>query len=179
MKNTKEWWEETKSKPEALNRWLVRQYVGEMAAVNLLSQALIQYGGDMTGEEWSDVFKVMMQEAKHARWVRQLLEKRSVLIPPKLSATRKYWNEVLPEIKSLDDVAHAAHHAESMRLHRIREIAEEQDTTYADLQVVFSRILPDEEWHERVFRKLRRSGLNPKMEGAHLNGLKALSLILS
>ena len=179
MRTTQTWWNSLKKDPEALKEWLIRQYVGEMAAVNLLSEVLIKYGGEMVDNEWNDVYKVMLQEAKHARWVKQLLENRSINIPEGLDATRRYWSEVIPAVENLDDAAHAAHNAESMRLHRIRAIAEETEAEYSDLQDVFSRILPDEEWHEEVFGALCRSENNPKMDGAHSEGLRALALVLS
>jgi rubrerythrin len=179
MRTSSQWWNEIKSNPEELKQWLIRQYVGEMAAVNLLSDVLIRFGGDMAETEWDDVYKVMMQEAKHARWVKELLADRHIGIPAGLDATRRYWEEVIPAVEKLDDAAHAAHNAEEMRLHRIRTIAEETDPAYADLQNVFQRILPDEEWHERVFDGLCRTEHNPKMDTAHNKGLRALSLVLS
>lgn len=179
MRTTQEWWEEVKSSSSLLEEWLVRQYVGEMAAVNLLSNVLIRFGGDMTDTEWQDVYKVMMQEAKHARWVKHLLGDRGINIPTGLDATRKYWEEVIPAVETLDDAAHAAHNAEHMRLERISIIAKETDPDFKDLQNVFSMILPDEQWHEEVFRKLRRIDFNSKMNTAHESGLRALSLVLS
>lgn len=178
MKTTKQWWEETKADPEKLKRWLIRQYVGEMAAINLLSEVLLRFGGEMTGVEWENVFTVMLQEAKHARWVKYLLSDRKIKIPTNLSATRKYWDEVLPAVETLDDAAHAAHNAETMRLHRIRVIAVEPDIEFADLQRVFANVLPDEQWHEKVFDGLTRTEHNPKMDVAHMEGLNALTLVL-
>lgn len=179
MRTTQQWWEGIKSDPQALEAWLVRQYVGEMAAVNLLSEVLIKHGGETTETEWNDVFKVMLQEAKHARWVKNLLAGRGIPIPTGLEATRKYWEEVVPEVECLDDAAHAAHNAESMRLHRIRAIANETDPQFSDLQDVFKKILPDEEWHEQVFSDLCRTENNSKMDSAHGKGLRALSLVLA
>lgn len=174
-----QWWEEVKSNPAMLKEWLVRQYVGEMAAVNLLSDVLIKFGGEMIEDEWNNVYKVMLQEAKHARWVKELLAKRNISIPIGLDATRRYWEEVIPNVSELDDAAHAAHNAEHMRLHRIRTIAKEKDVSFSDIQNVFERILPDEEWHEKVFSELCRTDKNLKMDVAHNKGLKALALLLA
>ena len=51
MKTSAEWWLATKSDPAKLTHWLQRQYVGEMAAVNLLSELLIRFGDEATDEE--------------------------------------------------------------------------------------------------------------------------------
>lgn len=175
MHTTKQWWDETKSDEAKLSHWLKRQYVGELAAVNLLSEVLLKFGADMTPRQWHDVAKVMMQEALHAEWVKGLLDTRSIAVEKDADPQRRYWMEVLPEVDNLEKAGAAAYDAEHMRLYRIREIALDVDAP-ADIRDVFKRILPHEEWHEEVFEDLRGTA---RLDEARDRGLKALSLVLA
>ncbi|MBV9125648.1 MAG: hypothetical protein JO112_20045 [Planctomycetes bacterium] len=176
MRTTKQWWAETKSDPEKLNHWLRRQYVGEMAAVNLLSELLITYGSQATDEEWHDVHKVMCQEATHAKWMKRVMDARGVRPEEGASAERRYWNEVKPAVKSFAEGCAAGYHAEHMRLERIREIANDTDPTVADLANVFQNILPHEEWHEEVFGKM---AAGRSLTEYHERGLQSLNLLMA
>lgn len=175
MKTTEQWWAEVKSDPEKLAHWLRRQYVGEMAAVNLLSELLITYGGQASESEWDDVHKVMCQEATHAKWMKRVMEGRG--IEPEVGATaeRRYWAEVKPAVKSFAEGCAAGYHAEHMRLERIRTIANDPDPEFADLAATFKKILPHEEWHEEVFDKMRHGRA---LTEYHEKGLESLNLLM-
>lgn len=175
---TKEWWANTKSDPEKLASWLQRQYVGELAAVNLLSEVLLRFGGEATTEEWDTVYRVMGQEALHAKWMRDICVDRSIFLENNASAQERYWKEVLPNISSFHEAMDAAFHAEHMRLERIREIAADEDLKISDLAKVFAKILPHEEWHEEVFGAIRHSAAGSTTK-YHKKGLEALNLVLS
>lgn len=174
-RSTAMWWQEMKSDPEKLAAWLRRQYVGEMAAVNLLSELLIRFGSEMTNEEWYTTFKIMNQEALHGRWMKELMDSRGIKPEEDADATRRYWNEVLPAVDTFKRAAAAAFNAENMRLYRIREIANDVDAP-ADLREVFARILPHEEWHEVAFAKMKG---DEDLSEAHSRGLAALNLVLA
>lgn len=175
MRTTHEWWVVTKASPMRLHAWLRRQYVGELAAVNLLSQLLIRFGSDMTPREWETVHKIMMQEAVHGHWMKLLLDARGIKPEQNASAERRYWAEVLPAIDSFSKAVAAGYHAENMRLHRIREIAADVDAP-ADIRETFQRILPHEEWHETAFAEMMGTG---DITPFHEKGLAALNLVLS
>ena len=176
MKTTSEWWAETKADPEKLAHWLRRQYVGEMAAVNLLSELLITYGGQATESECDKVHKVMCQEATHAKWMKRLMEGRK--IDPEVGATaeRRYWSEVKPAVNSFQEGCAAGYHAEHMRLERIRCIASDTDPAVADLAETFAKILPHEMWHERVFDEMRQG---QTLTQYHEKGLEKLNLLMA
>lgn len=174
MKTTAEWWNATKSDNEKLYHWLQRQYIGELAAVNLLSEMILKFGANMSDQQWLDLHKVMMQEATHARWMKGLMDAREIKPEKNADPTRRYWQEVLPAVTDFQKAAAAAHNAEHMRLFRIREIANDE---YApeDIRKVFEAILPHEEWHERVFASMKG---NAELTEYHQKGLQALELVL-
>lgn len=174
-KTSAEWWDSVKADKDKLAAWLRRQYVGEMAAVNLLSEVLLRFGGEATNEEWDNVYKVMNQEALHARWMRQVLVGRGIEMERDASAERRYWAEVLPNVTNFREAMAAAYHAEHMRLERIRVIAAEPDMEFHDLAVMFTRIRPHEEWHEQVFDQMRQG---ETMTRHHEKGLEALNLLM-
>lgn len=178
-KTSAQWWAETKNDEEKLAHWHRRQYVGELAAVNLLSEMILKFGADMTEEQWENTHKVMIQEATHAKWMKSLLDARGILPEKDADATRRYWQEVIPSVDDFQKASAAAHDAERMRLHRIREIANDPEGNRLDLRdirEVFQRILPHEEWHEEVFESMRGSA---RLDEAHDRGLAALSLVLA
>lgn len=178
MRSSNEWWNEVKSNPVKLADWLQRQYIGEVAAVNLLSEVLMKYGHSATNPQWMDIMKVLQQEALHGKWIKTLMDKRGIEPAPNAEATARYWKEVLPNVTSFKEAMAAAFHAENMRLARIRAIANDDSlkgTDLEDIQDTFKHILPHEEWHEEVFGKMR-AGTN--MTRYHEKGLEALNLTL-
>jgi hypothetical protein len=174
-RTSQEWWNEVKADPEKLVSWLKRQYVGEIAAVNLLSEVLLRFGGAATDDQWDTVYRVMVQEAKHGRWMKELMDTRHIQAEVGSGAERRYWKEVLPHVNSFPEAMAAAFHAENMRLERIRCIAADAEAP-EDIRKVFQRILPDEEWHEQVFGEMR-DGLS--LTQYHAKGLEALNLTLA
>jgi len=178
MKTSQKWWEETKNDEAKLNRWLQRQYVGEFAAVNLLSEILLRFGSEMTHRDRHNVFRVMTQEALHGSWMSELLTNRDLQPETDGVATQRYWAEVLPNVNSFKDAMQAAMQAESMRLHRIRAIAADEEAP-EDIRRIFKAILPHEEWHERVFGEMKGDHYNETIANDHEKGLGALSLVLA
>lgn len=175
MKTTNQWWTEVKADESKLHAWLRRQYVGELAAVNLLSELLIRFGSKMDSHQWETIHKIMMQEAVHGHWMKLLLDARGVKPEENASAERRYWAEVLPAVDSFEKAVAAGYHAENMRLVRIREIAHDESAP-SDIRETFQKILPHEEWHEEAFASM--------MNGAditpfHEKGLRALNLMLA
>jgi rubrerythrin len=177
MHSSQQWWDETKADPSKLSHWLRRQYVGEIAAVNLLSEVLLRFGGSATAKEWDNVHRVMLQEATHAKWMKQRCDARGIVLDEDASAERRYWKEVLPNVTNFREAMAAAYHAEHMRLERIRIIAADRDPAVADLAETFSRILPHEQWHEEVFGEMMKGG-SEKITRYHERGLEALNLTL-
>jgi hypothetical protein len=175
VRTTHEWWQSTKSDPAKLHAWLRRQYVGELAAVNLLSELLIRFGGDMTPRQWETIHKIMLQEALHGHWMKILLDVRDLVPERDASAERRYWAEVLPAIDSFEKAVAAGYHAENMRLHRIREIAADPEAP-PDIRQTFQRVLPHEEWHEEAFHEMMNG---TDVTPFHEKGLAALNLVLS
>ncbi len=176
MHTTQAWWDEIKSDRAKLEAWMRRQYIGEMAAVNLLSEVLLRFGAEATLNEWENVHKVMVQEAIHAKWMRELCDREGITLERNASAERKYWAEVLPNVHNFREAMAAGFHAESMRLERIRTIANERDPQFSDFAATFTRILPHEEWHEHVFDQMRQGN---DLTQYHERGLEALSLLLT
>lgn len=176
MHTSQQWWDEVKNDDTKLTEWLRRQYVGEMSAVNLLSQILLRFGADATEEQWGNVYSVMLQEARHAFWMKQVLVRRGIPLEKDARAETRYWAEVVPNIHTFADAMSAAFHAESMRLERICIIAAERDPRFLDLTAVFARILPDEEWHAKIFGEMRGTA---DTSAYHQKGLEALNLVLA
>lgn len=169
-----EWWAATKADPEKLNHWLQRQYVGELAAVNLLSELLVRFGSQATDDEWVTVHKVMCQEAQHGRMIKRLMDARGIRPEDNATTDRRYWAEVLPNVGNFAEAMAAGYHAESMRLQRIEAIASDEDAP-SDIRTTFQRILPDERWHREVFDEMRKGR---ELTRYHERGLEALNLIM-
>lgn len=174
MHTSEQWWNEVKKDPEKLASWLKRQYIGEIAAVNLLSEVLIKYGSEATEVQWLQIHKVMIQEAVHGKWMKRLMDDRGIKLEPNGDATRRYWAEVLPGVTNFQEAMAAAFQAEHMRLARIRTIANDKEAP-EDIRLVFQSILPHEEWHEEVFGEMRGTA---DVTRYHEKGLEALNLLL-
>lgn len=177
MKTSKQWWDETKADSSKLMHWLKRQYVGEVAAVNLLSELLIKYGSQASESEWDNVHKIMCQEATHGKWIKKLLDSRGIKPEDGASMDRRYWAEVKPAVNSFAEGAAAGYHAEHMRLERIRAIAHDENcpVELSDIKKVFQQILPHEEWHEKAFGEMRNGRT---LTQYHDKGLQSLNLLM-
>ena len=173
MRTTKEWWRETKGDPARLIGWLYDQHRGEAtAAVRIRRLAAVHAAGDRRAARILEV--VAAQEEKHAAWVGELLAARG----QELSAgpdEARYWREPTKAIVDLETGCAVGAHAERMRLERIEEIASDPEAP-ADVREVFSRILPEERFHERAFRRLAGPAALEATRHAHELGREALGL---
>ncbi len=176
MKTSKEWWDRVKHDPNLLIRWLRDQYHGEAAAFIRMRKFVEAFGHQAKWQERKTVEEIARQEGQHAQWIGELLQARG-LQPYLLAKTERYWEETLKGIDSWDSGCAVAAHAENMRLARIRAIVEDTESP-ADIRDVFSRILPQEEFHERAFRAFASEAALFTTLGNHLAGAEALGLVL-
>lgn len=172
MKNSLEWWQEVKNDSAKLNDWLIRQYRGEVTAADRIEQFAQNFA--TAAKDQSTLRAIAFQEKIHAKWVLELLKNRN-LSPMVENAEERYWKETLPEIESFETGAAVGAHAETMRLERIRVIAED-DQAPSDIRKVFQKILKDEEWHAEAFTKMAGIKALEETSAAHLRGKNALGL---
>lgn len=176
MPNTvtsKEWWSEVKNDPERFQDWLIKQHRGEVTAASRIERFAATLAPN---DKCRKTLKVIAgQELQHASWVQGLLETRG--ISPDIShAEERYWREVLPEGDvTFEEVAAIGAHAEAMRLERIRTIIAD-DAAPADVRQVFQRIVKDEVFHERAFRKMAGAAAMSKTKASHERGRQVLGL---
>lgn len=172
MKTSAQWWEEIKSSPTKFNDWLIKQYRGEVTAADRIERFAAEYAPD---DKAKKILKVIAgQEKQHASWVLGLLVARGIT-PDIEHAEERYWSATLPGIESFETGAAVGAHAEKMRLDRIRTIVEDEDADI-DVRSIFSRILKDEVFHEKAFRRLAGSEAMKATAGNHRKGLKLLGL---
>ena len=156
-----------------LNSWLSRQYVGEVLASRRIEElaAVVQ-------DKFKRVIKkIAADEAKHAEWVLGLLNARKIPLPAIDYKQDRYWKAVLTGKENIEEVLGIGAHAEEMRLHRIKAIA--LDSRFdADIREVFSKILPDEEFHALAFAAAAGKIALKTTQKKHNAGLKALGLVL-
>lgn len=143
MKTSQQWWNETKADPSKMVSWLQRQCYGEMQAFLRIS-ALAERFQNKTLQIIAD------QEKTHHSWIKAYLENNG--IQAITEHDERYWKEVNMSFDNLAQAAAVGHHAESMRLDRIRVIA--NDPSLPELQSIFQKILVDEEFHARAFESL-------------------------
>jgi len=175
MQTSKEWWERVKHDPFLLVRWLRDQYHGEAVAAIRMAKFVERFGDQAKFAERKTVEEIARQEQRHADWIGQLLLDRGVA-PALLEKTERYWDEALKGIDSWDTGCAVAAHAEGMRLERIRVIASDPEGP-ADVREVFSRILPQEEFHERAFGTFASDAALFTTLGNHQAGAIALGLV--
>lgn len=169
--NTEQWLDKVTSSKEELRHWLERQYIGEITAARRISQLV---------EESPIKFKSVLariaaDELQHAVWVRELLASRDISIPKIEHPEDRYWKPILGELDTFEKISAAGHHAEGMRLVRIRALSE-SDKVDEDIRNVFCKILPDEEFHERAFGRMSDSESIELMRDKHNAGLEMLGL---
>lgn len=171
-KTSQQWWNEVKGDPKRFNGWLLRQFRGEATAAERIVEFADKYAPDVQTKRI--LYTIASQEATHADWVLQLLKTRGIE-PDVSGAEKRYWKETLPDITSFETGAGVAAHAERMRLERIKTISEDP-TAPADVKETFTRILRDEQFHERAFREMAGPmGLEVTLD-SHRRGRKALGL---
>lgn len=176
MKTSKEWWSEVKSSPRKLNAWLRDQYHGEITAARRLRR-IARLHPEAMGKVGGALLYIAEQEKEHAEWVKGLLQNRGIKATT-LSKTPRYWKNTLPRYYMslpLDQLLAIGAHAEKMRLDRIRTIASDIDAP-DDVRRVFRNILPQEQFHERYFRKNASKEALKQTKPNHIKGLNALGL---
>lgn len=172
-KTSKQWWDQTKSDPEALRAWLRDQLRGEATAAGRIEAFRDRHAP--AGSRAHRILTVIAaQERRHAAWVAALLEARGEAPDVEDEASR-YWDAPLAAIDDLESGCAVGAHAEAMRLERIEVIAGDRDAP-ADVRAVFLRILPEERFHERAFRGLTTPEALAATAGAHALGRSALGL---
>lgn len=171
-KSSARWWEEIKSNPAKFDTWLIKQYRGEVTAADRIERFAAEYAPDEKSRKTLSV--IASQERQHAAWVLDLLVARGVT-PSLEHAEERYWSATLPSIESFETAAAVGAHAEAMRLERIRTIVEDENADI-DVRSTFSRILKDEVFHERAFRKLAGSKAMKAVAPSHRKGRELLGL---
>jgi len=171
MKTTEQWLNEIKASPAKLEHWLQRQYVGEaLAAVRIKSLA------ETTETRAYHVLeKIAQDEAKHCEWIKELLVTRGIVLPEITLDGTRYWEPILKNIHTFEEIAGAGHHAEAMRLVRIRALAADESIA-EDIRTVFTNILPDEEMHSRAFASMSTTEAIESTRSLHEKGLEVLGL---
>lgn len=173
MKTSKQWWQEVKNDDDKFNQWLLKQYRGEVTASQRIDAFREQYSDS---EKSSKILQtIAVQERDHASWVLNLLQSRGLDIPSVTEAEERYWKETLPSIESFETGCAVGAHAEKMRLERIEVICND-DEAPEDIREVFKKILKDEIFHERAFKRLAGEEAMQKTEASHKRGLEVLGL---
>lgn len=172
MKTTKQWLTEVKADPAKLTQWLERQYVGERLAADRIQELATAKKDTRYGKVLE---RIAADEQKHAVWVADLLHARGIELPtPSIKGTR-YWEPILDNLHSFAEIAGAGHHAETMRLLRIQELAADAEID-ADIRQVFAQILPDEEFHAKAFAAMSTEDAIEATRELHKLGLDMLGL---
>jgi rubrerythrin len=169
--NTQEWLDRVTSSNAELQHWLERQYIGEVTA----GQRIAKLATEAPAKFAPVLAKIAADEMQHAMWVWELLAIRDIATPKIEHAEDRYWKPILNELDTFEKTAAAGHHAEGMRLVRIRALAN-SDKVDADIRAVFAKILPDEEYHERAFGAMSTDAAIAEMLDKHEAGLALLGL---
>jgi len=170
-KTTEQWLNEIKSNPEKLTHWLQRQYVGEALAADRIQKL----SDAVEGRFKVLLAKIAHDEKTHCQWVQGLLETRGISLPEVTIDNTRYWEPILDNLHSFEEIAGAGHHAEAMRLIRIKALAADQ-TIDTDIREVFQNILPDEEFHARAFAVMSSPEAIVSTRKLHEEGLEMLGL---
>jgi rubrerythrin len=170
---SEQWWVDTRDDEQELTRWLQNQYHGEITAAGRISEFATAFAEP--GSRRDHVLRYIAgQEVDHASWVGELLVVRDIE-PVSLVKKERYWEQTLANIGSFVTGAAVASHSERMRLERIRVIAEDTKAPQ-DIRRVFQKILPQERFHERAFRKLAGTEAMQATLEAHQRGRSLLGL---
>lgn len=178
QRTSKMWWEETKNSPEKFMRWLRKQYQGEVTAADRIEKYCVSRlaaEGSRSDPRMRGLELIAKQERQHAEWIGELLVARGEL-PLLLPKKDRYWEITLPQITDFMDACAVAHHAEMMRLERIRIIAEDGDAP-EDVRETFERILKDELFHAKFFGECAGPEAIAKTKAAHLLGAEAIGFV--
>lgn len=173
MKTTEQWLDGILSSKAELDHWLERQYIGELTAAKRIRDL-----ADTAPEKFKAVInRIADDEALHAFWVGELLITRGIGVSwvDQADAEARYWKPILSELDTFEKTAAAGHHAEGMRLIRIRALAADERVD-SDIREVFAKILPDEEFHERAFGAMTSEEAIEVTRNLHELGLELLGL---
>lgn len=173
-RSSQQWWQEVRSDPLALRRWLISQYRGEVTAAVRIEQLRDTHAP--TGSRAARVLtRIASDERRHAKWVGELLASRgeAVRVDP---APPRYWVAPLRGIHDLETGCAVGAHAEAMRLERIEVICADEAAP-ADIREVFRRILPEERVHAAAFTRLTNVEALEATRDAHEQGRSALGLV--
>lgn len=180
MKTTQQWLSEVKQSSTKLTDWLTRQYIGEALAAarleSLMESPLLTFTSDATGK-CRILGRIATDEATHRDWIGQLLTARGIPLPAITYDGDRYWEPILENLTNFEELAGAGHHAEKMRLVRIRALAADGDID-ADIRAVFQKILPDEIFHSAAFAHMSSPQALATTADYHTRGLNALGLLL-
>jgi len=165
-KTSQQWWNETVADLSKLEGWLQRQCYGELKAHERILALSKKFNNNFILE------KIAGDELKHHLWLKEYLISNGI---PLLSEhEERYWKEINMDFKTIEEMAAVGHHAEMMRLERIRVIA--QDESLPFLSNMFKYILLDEEFHAEAFKKLSNEQQIELAKVDHAQGMLALGL---
>lgn len=178
-KTTIEWLQEVKSSEQKLIGWLQRQYVGEMLAAERISELAYR---TPTSTARTIVERIADDERNHSTWIRDLLTTRNIPLPHVTYENTRYWKPMIEDgmldgAQDFSVVTALGHHAETMRLIRIKALAEDEEID-ADIRDTFSRILKDEIFHAAAFAKLSTPEDIANTAEMHQRGLDCLGLVV-
>lgn len=181
-KTTQQWWEEVSTNEERFNDWLKNQYHGERTAADRIQDliSIVPQGTDSENNKWSWRHKILrgilVDEVRHSFWIGELLTARGIT-PEILVKDERYWKETLStwEGKSFEQLCAIGHLAEAMRLDRIKLLA--ADSRFQDVAEVFTKILPDEEFHTALFGILSTPAAIEEARVNHVAGMNAMGLL--
>lgn len=178
MKTVNEWLLEIKASKDKFNHWLKRQYIGE----RLAAMRVFDLAQTLEGKQKKVFTKVANDEFKHSEWIFNILVNRGIPVPDvfeekkNFASTTRYWKH-LETGMSLEELFAAGAHAEEMRLHRIEALAKDKEID-SDIRATFKKILKDEQFHAKAFRKAAGEKAYSDAKGNHDAGLNALGLVL-
>lgn len=178
MKTSLEWWESIKNDSTKIDNWLKKQYHGEaMAAVKI--QHYMDLLDDTTKEHHVVISKIIAEEVKHTNWIKSLLKRRGITAEL-LEKEERYWDKTEPvvlEERTFSYFCAVCYHAETMRLERIRTIANDK-TASRTITDIFSLILGDELGHSLMFQFYASEEDLAKAKVYHQEGCKAIGLVI-
>lgn len=175
MKTTAQWLQEVKTVPGKLQQWLERQYVGEALA----AQRINELASIASLDKYQSIIlnRIALDEERHTQWIKGLLEARGIPLPEVSMVGTRYWEPILGNLHTFEEIAGAGHHAETMRLARIEALANDPDMD-ADIREVFGRIWIDERFHAIAFGNLSTPEAIEKTRPLHEAGLELLGLVV-
>ena len=176
MQTTEQWWDKVSNNSGEMLVWLGDQFYGEQTAAIRVRNLLTEYP-EITEPERKLITMIADDEAKHAGWILNLLLARGFT---SFGLTRdkpdRYWDKTLPtEPVTFSQICAIGHHAEVMRLDRIRLLAE--DVRFNDIAETFAKILSDEVFHAKAFACMSSPEDIEAARGNHDAGRQALGLV--